>query len=353
MNCTEQSVPYAARCERLPPSGTFAIVWPFVNLARGVGPYELFLDTNALARTEWAGQIPANERSRYCLNPWPALVEQWLSNPALRNDPDPAARVEAMLGKLAGHGFLFRPSFASEQIALLRKNEAALRHQFSLIFPYVAIMKSLVSEKVPPEDALAKLDHVMQADVPRFTGLAMLLALCVQLKARQSLKLDGDSKPAYSYLDSFLSFQPCKKDELDHINVPYLRNRAGDLNLWLSVPMLRQAGYSFVGTPALVTEDKALHRVVLRTLPSVQTESRAVAFCVHPGELAADVCAKVVAAVTSVEVRGAMTPKVREERLRRLFELAAGLCARPEERAALEETWGTWCLPGMDDQFAL
>lgn len=40
--------------------------------------------------------------------------------------------------------------------------------------------------------------------------------------------------------------------------MPYLRNREGDLNLWLLLPILRQHRYKFVGTPAVVTGDKAL-----------------------------------------------------------------------------------------------
>jgi len=82
-----------------------------------------------------------------------------------------------------------------------------------------------------------------QKDIPRFTSAMMLVALGTLLKSNQSLKLVGDLKPAFSYLDSFLAFQPGQKDETDHINVPYLRNRAGDLNLWLSLPLLRQQGY--------------------------------------------------------------------------------------------------------------
>ncbi len=135
MESSNQPIPYAARCERLPPSGTTALVWPFVNVAKGAGPYELFLDTNALARTEWAEQIPAAERARYTLNPWPALMEQWMSNQKLRESPDPAAWVNDRLAPLASRGFLFRERFAQQQVALLRKNESALRTQFSLISP--------------------------------------------------------------------------------------------------------------------------------------------------------------------------------------------------------------------------
>ncbi|WP_045761952.1 hypothetical protein [Xanthomonas albilineans] len=353
MESANQPIPYAVRCNRLPPLGTTAIVWPFVNVPRGGGAYELFLDTNALVRTDWVEQIQPADRLRYTLNPWPALVEQWMSNQKHREMPDKSAWIAERLASLASRGFWFRDGFADQQVALLSRNEAALRTQFSLIFPYVAIMKSLVSQEVPAEEALTKFDLLTQADVPRFTGMAMLLALCVLLKGQQSLKLDGDPKPAYSYLESFLSFQPGKKDETDRISVPYLRNRAGDLNLWLSVPMLRQAGYDFIGTPALVTGDKVLHRVILRTLPPVLTPNRAMSFVVDGNGLDAAICHRIVVAVGSMVVRGVVTSLEREERLGRLFEMAGSVCARPEERTALDEAWRDWCLPGMHERFLI
>lgn len=50
------AVPYGERCV-LTPSGC-AVVWPFLNAKKGDGPYELFLDTNALSKVDWARQLP-------------------------------------------------------------------------------------------------------------------------------------------------------------------------------------------------------------------------------------------------------------------------------------------------------
>lgn len=351
MQSTTRPVPYAERCERLPPSGITAIVWPFLNVEKGNGPYELFLDTNALVRKAWVRELPPDIRQRAVLNPWPYMLEQWLSNPEFRKDPQ--ARIDTMVEELTDLGFAFRDQFAIQQVSILQRNDAALRTQFSLIFPYVAIMKSLMSPKVPAEYALAKLDEFMQADVPRFTGMAMLLALCVLLKGRQSFKLDGDPKPAYSYLESFLSCQASKKDELDHINVSYLRNRAGDLNLWLSAPMLRQSGYDFIGTPVVVTEDKALHRVILRTLPPVWHANRAMEIQPDGSALDAVFRQRILDVRNSCQLRGDVTPQEREQRLSRLFKLASALCAKPEESAALDEAWREWCLPGLHARFVV
>ncbi|CTP83251.1 hypothetical protein A6R71_16735 [Xanthomonas translucens pv. arrhenatheri] len=351
MQSTISPVPYAERCHRLPPPGTTAIVWPFLNVEKGNGPYELFLDTNALVRKAWVRELPPDIRQRAVLNPWLYLLEQWLSNPEFRKDPQP--RIDTMVEELTDLGFAFRDQFAVQQVAMLQRNDAALRTQFSLIFPYVAIMKSLMSQKISAEAALAKLDEILRADIPRLTALTMLLALSLLLKRQQAFKLDGDTKPAYSYLASFLDFHTEKKDEVDHINVPYLRNRAGDLSLWLSLPSLRQSGYEFTGNPALVTDDKALHRVILRVLPPLLTESRAMGFSLDANGLDAAICQRILDVVKPVVVRGPVRPEERELRMFRLFNLARELCTQSQERAVLEDAWQEWCLPGLHQQIII
>lgn len=349
MTLSSQAVPYPQRCVQTP-SGT-AVVWPFLNLERGDGPYELFLDTNALSKVQWAGQLPAALRDHAVLNPWPALLEQWLSNPEFRADP--IGRIETMVAALVKLNFRFRADFAREQVALLKRNEAALKTQFSLTFPYVAIIKSLLSTKMSAETALERLEAVGGADVPRFTSCLMLAALAVVLKGRQSLKLDGDTRTAYAYMESFLAFQSGKKGEGDCITVPYLRNRAGDLNLWLTLPMLHQHGYRFVGTPAVVTGDKAMHGLILRVLPPVLAGSGQVCFSIQPEGLGDAEQAKILGVVQSVVVRKDLTPLKREQRMLALFELAASFCAKPEERAALQEAWRDWCEPGLGQEIHL
>lgn len=338
-----QAVPYGDRY--LPVDGGIALIWPYANLGKGAGPYELFLDTNALNKTRWAGRLPSELREKAILNPWPALMEQWLSNPEFREKP--SARIEGMIAPLADMGIRFREGFADEQTALLRKNETQLRTQCSLLFPYVAIMKSLVREKGSPEDAVARLRELTQADVPRFAACIMLTALAVVLKSRQSLRFAGDDNPAYSYLESFLAFQPGrKKGETDRINVPYLRNRAGDLSLWYAVPMLLQQGYRLVGEPVVVTGDKALHRVIFRALPPLWHENRRIAFTIDPEVLDEASRSKIAEAVAGLRIRQALTDEERARRMKTLFDLAKSWCIHPEERDALDEALHEWWKPG-------
>lgn len=336
-------VPYEDRCV-LTPSGS-AVVWPFMNASKGQGPYELFLDTNALTKTRWSVELPRDIAERSILNPWPAMQEQWLSNPEFRADP--VNRINAMIKPLVDQGFVFRENFALDQVALLCKNEAALKTQFSLIFPYVVIMKALLSKKMPLDEALRQLDRIGQADIPRFTSSLMLSALGVVLKGKQAFKLTGDRKTAFSYLDSFLAFQPGQKGEGDHITLPYLRNRAGDLNLWLLLPTLRQQGYKFVGTPAVVTGDKALHRLIMRVLPPLHHESQQACFSILPEGMEDMQWKKILQVVESVQIRANLTATQRSSRMKALFELAKEFCTSDEERAQLDEGWAQWCLPGL------
>lgn len=328
-----------------------ALVWPFANSQRGEGPYELFLDTNALNNTQWVGLLPSDVRERAILNPWPALMEQWLSNPMFRKEA--SSRIASMIAPLAKAGIRFRDGFAEKQTELLKKNELQLRTQASLLFPYVAIMKVLARESVGPEEALARLNKFVQAEVPRFSGSVMLIALTVLLKARQSLRLAGDKKPAYSYLESFLAFQPGKKDETDRISIPYLRNRAGDLSLWYAIPMLLQHGYPFVGEPVVVTGDKALHRVILRLLPPGVHGTGQVGFTVLNEELEQEVVSEILRIGGSVKVRQSTTLNERVNQVQELFRLAEGFCEHVEEKAALNEAWKEWCQPGFGMPMAL
>lgn len=207
-------------------------------------------------------------------------------------------------------------------------------------------MKSLMREKLRPGDALERLNTLMNAEVPRFSGCVMLMALTLLLKARQSLKLEGDSKPAYSFLESFLAFQPQKKDETDRICIGYLRNRAGDLSLWYVMPALLQHGYNFVGEPVVVTGDRALHRVIFRVIPPAAHESRVAAFTVPPGEIDDSVRSEILRIATEWKPPQPRTPGERSRLMEKLFELAADCCEFDEEKETLMVAWSEWFLPG-------
>ena len=345
-----QPIPYSERY--IPTTSGTAVVWPFLNVEKGLGPYEFFLDTNALKNVQWFAQLPDEIRMNCVINPWPALLEQWLSNPQFREST--SDRINTMIENLANLGVPFRKDFARQQESLLQKNDAALRTQFSLIVPYVAVMKSLMAQKIPAEEALRHLEAMVQQDIPRFTAAIMLTALGVLLKCNQSLKLTDDSKPAFSYLDSFLALQPGQKDETDHINVPYLRNRAGDLNLWLTVPLLRQLGYQFAGTPAVITGDRALHRLIVRVFPAVMMNSDlTMCFIPSPEGLPKPIIDKIISIVQAVQVRAKLSAQEQEDRMSRLYSLAKSGCADKREQDALDAIYREWWKPGFGKEILI
>lgn len=347
MKINVEATPYAERCFLT--KNRTALIWPFINVPKQAGPYELFLDTNAFSKISWIDELPDEIRNQATFNPWPALMEQWLSNFELHLNP--VKWIEDTLAPLAAKGVRFREDYAKEQAKLLKNNEAQLKTQWSLLFPYVAIMKVMVQKKIAPADALADLEALVRADVPRFTGNLMLMALIALLKSQQALKFANDEKPAYSYLESFLAFQPGKKDETDRINLPYLRNRSGDLSLWYTLPTLLQKGYKTVGEPVIVTGDKALHRVIFRALPPVAHESGRTAFTISPFELSQSMQTNILELATSVQIRSSTTVKERAGQMGTLFEIAKSYCTFSEEKDALDEGWHEWCCPGFGKEF--
>ena len=349
MQILNKAIPYAQRCIRTD-SGT-VVVWPFLNAERGGGPFELFLDTNALSKSNWFVQLPEEIRKKCVINPWPAMVEQWISNPDFRKSP--ADRIGSMTENLVKNGAQFRKNYAEEQERILKKYDEAFRTQFTIIVPYVAMMKSLLGQKIAAEDALQRLEEILQEDIPRFTSAIMLTALAVLLKGNQSVRLVDDPKPAFSYLSSFLDFQPGKKDETDYMNVSYLRNRAGDLNLWLTLPMLRQQGYQFVGAPAIVSGDRALHRLIVRVIPPVLQENPAMALTLHEEGLPKALCEKIIAIGKKVQIRPGFAEDVQLTRMKNLFELAKQCCVDEREKEALDQMFSEWWLPGFGKEFRM
>ena len=180
----------------------------------------------------------------------------------------------------------------------------------------------------------------------------MFIALTLLLKSRQSMKLRNDDCPAYSYLQSFLDFQK-KKGEIDRINIPYLRNRSGDLTLWYLLPLLIQHGYELVGEPVVVTADKALHRLMFRVLPPVLHESRAVAFSVDPREVDECISNPIQELMSGLAVSPNLGPAERNRRLKLQYDLAAQHCLFDEERQELMLAWKSWTQPGTGLEMAV
>jgi hypothetical protein len=105
-------------------------------------------------------------------------------------------------------------------------------------------------------------------EVPRFGSLVTLCTLTSYLRKNQNIKMLGDSKNAYSYVQSFVAAQPAKKNEVAG-NVNYIRNRVGDCSLWLQPLSLVQQNYQFKGQMVIVTNDVPLKEFIFGCIPYI------------------------------------------------------------------------------------
>ena len=266
-------IPFSARVVELP-SG-FSLIWPFRNLSKSIGPYELFLDNNALITSCWLNELPSSIRNKVVISPFHALSEQWLSNTVFKNNP--AQRIENFFTPFIQAGIRFENNYAENLARLLNINDEESKTQWMKSYLYVVLLYRLVSSKkgdMKPKQLLSSLKSI---DVPIFNGCIMLCTLADYLKENQNLKLAGDKLPAFSYISSFVGLHTKNKNE-SSVNENYLRNRSGDLSMWLSLPMLIQNNYQKAGELVVVTQDKALKKLVFRCLPSVATQDGQMAF---------------------------------------------------------------------------
>lgn len=130
------------------------------------------------------------------------------------------------------------------------------------------------------------------------------------------------------------------------MNIPYLRNRAGDLNMWLVLPVLRQLGYAIGNHSALATGDKALYRVIFRAIPPVVTHNAMTSFSVAPNELHKEAFDRVIGVLVSLQPRTPATPDEQLARMKSVFSLAKAWTNDQRERDALDEVFSEWWLPG-------
>jgi hypothetical protein len=342
-------IPFSDRVLDLP-SG-FSLIWPFRNVPRSIGPYELILDNNALIRSAWLRQLPASIENKIVLSPFHALSEQWLSNSEFKNNP--AEGIEKLIIPFIQSGISFEKNYANNLSHLLEVNDNEIKSQWMLSYLYVVLLYRLVSSKkgdLKPKQLLSSLRDI---DVPRFNGLTMLCTLAVYLKENQNLKLIGDEVTAYSYISKFVALQPIKKNE-DSVGVSYLRNRAGDLSLWLCLPALVQNNYERAGELVVVTGDNVLRKLLFRCFPSVETESGQMGFSFDSNSFEVvhyeSILQRIEANTSDTNI-----PKSRKEQIQKLQRLCSHVLEGAENELIfeVETVWKEWVAPGFFGEFTL
>lgn len=340
-------VPYVERMIAV--SGGPALVWPYYNLRPGLGPFELIPDSNSYRSPNWLQQLPTSmPRHKIIVNLLPALTEEWLANDQFQTDTE--RRIKDVLVRYEEHGICFRRNYAHDLANILRENSAGLRYNWTVLFFYVAIIKKLL-EKRNVDEAMNELVQISKANVPRAGMMLSLGALSLFLKARQTIHLPGDAKPAYSFVQAFFAFQPGRKDEVDHLSVAYLRNRSLDLGIYYFFPAMISLGQKPTGETVIATRDAPLLRLIFRVLPFLfdPVVAPAIPTAIARDEFATGDGLEFVA--WRSRLNETFEPPLKEDqklkRLANLAEYAMSLCDLPEEKEALDQIWREWTLPAI------
>jgi hypothetical protein len=330
-------------------SSGFSLIWPFLEKTQSTGPYELFLDNNALITSSWINELPSEIKSKVVLNLSFALTEQWLSNPAFKDNA--IERINNFTSQFEKLGIYFEKDHAQKLESFFIKNEKESRTQWMLSYLYLVLLYRVVFSKKNDNTPRKILTTIKDLDVPMFNGCIMLCTLADYLRRNQSLKLEGDKTPAFSYISSFIALHGSKKNESD-VDENFLRNRAGDISLWLNIPMLRQLNYQTQGEQIAVTRDKALKKLIFRCFPGRIVDSRQMALSFDersfPDEHSKEIRKEIEANVGAVR-----PPAKRQEQLKRFNILKKHVLdgANAELTNNVEQVWNEWVTPGFLGEF--
>ena len=342
-------ITYEKRCLELP-SG-FNIIWPFRNQARGFSATELMLDNNALSRSVWLKEASGITGSSISVTPMHALSEQWLSNPDFKANGK--KKIESLFSPFVKFGLKFEEDYAENLIRLLKTNETAFRSQWMLSYLYALLLYRIVSSSKGDRTAEDLLFTLHEKNVPVFAGCNMLCVLASYLKDNPQVKMIGDDKPAFSYIAGFSALHKAKKNEAKP-NEHYLRNRAGDLSMWMYIPLLIQVGYQNIGQMAVVTSDKALKKLIFRCLPPVLLQSRQMAFSFDERSFE-PVHSKAI--LKRMEQLSGKAGKItsRNNMLHKLENLKTHVLVDADDDLinSAEKVWGDWVVPGFYDSFVV
>lgn len=268
---------YSNRCWKAK-AGKFFYIQPFADAPFGTELVELILDNNAFIESTknknaliGAGCIP-NIRE-IVVNPFPALAEQWVSNPQFwsnRRSPleHPQSKLISDFVKVADSiGVKYPANYSEIMIGNLRDGDASIRSDLGVLYGYLAAIRSIQQKKAKLDDKLRQFKDLLITGIPRFNGLIGLAVLTFYFQANRNVT-DESGKQVISFLDSF--FSP-KGEEPDSISMQYLRNRGADLWSWYLMPRIYQGKnieiLALSGTPILVTADKFLASIPFRFMP--------------------------------------------------------------------------------------
>lgn len=361
MKKTLTHIPYMHRCWKSGSSQFFYIA-PFADAAPKSPLVELILDNNAFIESTISTKALLGAQCipglmGFGINPYFAITEQWLSNPAFWSnrlaiqEPPKSELISDFLKTTGKLGIAFAEDYAATMIADMRLKDAALRENLGILFAYLAVIRALQRKKAPLEDKLARLKSFTANDIPKFNGLIGLAILTFYFQANRMAK-DEDGKQVISFLDSF--FSP-GEGEPPVITAAYLRNRAADLWLWYSMPQLYsspiQPGFNPQPTQIVVTADKFLAAIPFRFIPPRLIKTgvdERLEFHFSPDGVASEHQEKLMDLFASAHEPTSAKPSAHEQmrKIQNLYHQSWGTLDRADQ-PGFESAWQQWVNPAQ------
>ncbi|WP_153711437.1 hypothetical protein [Eikenella corrodens] len=353
-------IPYEQRCIELSPSGT-CFIWPYCNKKRESSKLELILDNNALVRAnDWLKDIQnINNRRRVQLHEtdyfginvslYLAFVEQYLSNKNYAADI--VSRTDLFIKPFKDLGIPFADDFSSDIDKLLTNNEKQIRTDWMMSYLYVVLLYRITFAKKEDKKPFELLRQLKNKNVPCFSSLIMLCCLAEFLNKNQNIKMINDDKPAYSYVSNFMSTKSSQKGE-NSLAEEYFRNRAGDLSFWLAIPKLLQHNYQPMGELMIVTNDKALKKLIFRCFPFVWQDDKKMRVSFDKNSFDENSSEKIISLIDE-NLWEFTPPSSDEEKVIRLTNLKNHVLDGMDNnvKQEIEKVWKEWLINGIGSSY--
>lgn len=346
---------YKQRCIELN-SGN-CLIWPYCNRKRKNSMLELILDNNAIVRAnDWLKDIQdinqykkilLSEKDNFGINVslYLAFVEQYLSNKEYANNI--VSRTDLLIEPFKKLGIKFEDEFSSNLERLLINNDKQIRTDWMISYLYVVLLYRITFAKKDDKKPFQLLQELKNKNVPCFASIIMLCCLAKFLNKNQNVKMVDDDKPAYSYLSNFMSIKPNQKGE-NSLDERFFRNRAGDLSFWLAIPKLVQDDYQPMGELMVVTNDKALKKLIFRCFPFVWQDDGEMYACFDKNSFDVSVSEKIISLIKE-NLWEFIPPGSNEEKINRLTNLKNHVLDGVDDstKQEVEKVWDEWLINGV------
>ncbi|MCS4533528.1 hypothetical protein [Neisseria montereyensis] len=354
-------IPYEQRCIELP-SGT-CFIWLYCNKKRESSMLELILDNNALVKpNNWLKdiqqidnieKIKVHEKDRVGINVslYLAFVEQYLSNKKYTTDI--VNRTDSFIKPFKDLGIPFENGFSSKIEQLLINNEKQIRTDWMMSYLYIVLLYRITFAKKDDKKPFELVQQLKDKNVPCFSSLIMLCCLAEFLNKNKNIKMVNDNKSAYSYLSDFMSIKPSQKGE-NSLEEKYFRNRAGDLLFWLAIPNLLQNNYQPAGELMVVTDDKALKKLIFRCFPFVWRDDKKMSVSFDENSFDTKSSEKILSLIEE-NLWEFTPPSSDEEKIDRLTNLKNHVLDGVDDNVKyeVEKVWNEWLKNGFGTSYTL